>query len=78
MERLGQLNNITIQRVNDPTRVNEGDPNKIGCYETIESTTFCKEEDFIVKPMKSYDIEDTMFNQLEFSVNHSLFVFAQF
>lgn len=48
------------------------------CYETIKSTTFSEEEDFIVKPKKSYDVEDTKFNQLEFLLNHSLFIFPQF
>lgn len=50
MEKLRRLNSIMRQRVNDPPGLNKGDPNKVWRYETIESTTFSKDEDFVVKP----------------------------
>lgn len=63
------------QRANDPEGLKKGDPKKVWSCETIESTNFSEDDDFVVKPKKSYTIEDVEFNQLNFLVNHLLFIF---
>lgn len=50
------------QRKDDPPGLNEGDPDKLWCYETIESSTFSEEDDFSVNPRKSYATETNEFN----------------
>lgn len=47
MERLRHLNNMMRLRVNDPPCLNKGDPNKVWCYETIESATYGENDDFL-------------------------------
>ena len=61
-ERLKQLNNIMRMRVNDPPGLHKGDPNKVQCYEMIESETCGQVDDFDKRPRKSYAIEDVDFN----------------
>ena len=73
-----QLNNIMRQRKDDPINLNKGDPNKVWNYELIKSLTFSEDEDCMVKPRKSYATDNTQFNQLDFPVNYSLFVFYQY
>ena len=62
-------------RANDPPCLNKGDPNKVWCYETTESATYGKDDDFFVRPEKIYAIEDSDFNQLDFLFNHLMFIF---
>lgn len=62
MEKTRQPNSIIRQRKNDPPSLNKGDPNKVWNYELIERTTFSEDEDFMVKPRKSYATENTKFN----------------
>lgn len=73
-----QLNTILRQRKYDPFCLNKGDPNKVQNYELIESSAFSEDEDFMIKPRKSYATQNTYFNQLDFPFNYSLFVFYQF
>lgn len=70
-----QLNSIMRMRSNDPPYLKKGDPNKVWDYETIESVTYGEVNDFDKSPRKSYVIEDYDFNQLDFPVNHSMFIF---
>lgn len=44
----------------------------------IVNTPFNEYEDSMVKPRKSYATDNIEFNQLDFPVNYSLFVFSQF
>lgn len=66
------------QGKDDPHCLNKGDPNEFWNFELIESMTFNDDEDDMVKPSKSYATENTKFNQLDYLVNYSLFVFLQF
>lgn len=66
------------QKINDPPGLNKGDPNKAWCYKTIEIAVLDKVEEFLKKPKKSCDIENTNFNQLDFPINHLMFAFGHF
>lgn len=44
----------------------------------IEIVVLGKNEKFLKKPKKSYDIENSELNQHDFQINHMLFVFSQF
>lgn len=58
--------------------MNNGDPNKAWCYKTIEIVVLDKVDELMKWPNKSYDIENTNFNQLGFSINHLMVAFSQF
>ena len=62
IKRQRKINNISRQRANDPPGVNKGDPNKQWCYETIEIVFLGKNDDFMKKTKKSYDVENLEFN----------------
>lgn len=62
MEKLRQLNRILMQMKDNPLGLNKGNPNKVWCCETIESSTFSEEDDFSVNPRKSYATETNEFN----------------
>lgn len=64
--------------VNDPLGLNKGDPNTTCCYEIIEIVMLDKVDKFMKIPKKSYDTENTNFNQLEFPINHLMFSLSQF
>lgn len=73
-----QLNGIMRMRANDPPSLDKGDPNKVSCYETIEIVAYGKVDAVEKWPKKSYAIEDSNFNQLDFPFNHFMFTFSQF
>lgn len=78
MERLRQVNSIMTQRINNPPGLNKGDPNKAWCYETIEIVVLDRVDEFMKRPKKSYGIENSNFNYLDFPINHLMFAFSQF
>lgn len=47
MERLRQLSSIMSQRENDPLGLKKGDPNKVWCYETIETAILDNVDEFM-------------------------------
>lgn len=65
-------------RVNEPPSLNKGDPNKFSGCEMIESVTYGELDDFDKRSRRSYVIEGSDFNKLDFLVNHLMFSFAQF
>lgn len=67
------------QRQSDPPGLNKGDPSKHWCYETIEQVVSSgKMYDFRKIPKRSYEVENTNFNQLDFPINHMMFISAQY
>ncbi|CAI9265735.1 unnamed protein product [Lactuca saligna] len=46
-EKLRHLNSIMSQRVNDPLRLNKGDPNKVWCYKIIETIVLDGVDEFM-------------------------------
>lgn len=60
--------------MNDPPGLNKGDPNKHWCSETIEIAVLGKNDDFLKSIKKSYDTKISKFNQLDFQINHLLFM----
>lgn len=73
LERQRQINNILLQIENDPPCLNKGDPNKHWHYETIEYVVLGKNDKFLKRPKKSFEIGNSEFNQLDFPINHMLF-----
>lgn len=62
IKRQRQVSSIMNQRVNDPSSLNKGDLNKTSCYESIEVVVIDKVDEFMNKPNKIYDIENSDFN----------------
>lgn len=78
MERQRQINSILSQRVNNPPGLSKGYPKKHWCYERIEIAILGKNHEFLKRPKKSYDTENSKFNQLDFPINHLFFTSTQF
>ena len=79
MEKQRQINSILRQRQNDPLSINKVDPTKPFCYETIEDIVFIDiMHDFKKIPKKSFDTENTNFNQLDFPINEMMFISTQY
>ncbi|CAI9286374.1 unnamed protein product [Lactuca saligna] len=78
IEKMKQLNNTRRLTANDPPSLNKGDPNKVWCYEAIENIAYGKVDVFRKRPKRNYHIRNVDFNQLDFSFNHLMFIFAQF
>lgn len=68
MEKQRQIQSILRQRENDPPGI--GDPIEHYCYEYIEVVVVTEEmHDFENVPKKSFAMENTNFNQLDFPIN---------
>ena len=78
MEHQRQINNILQQRENDPPGLNKGEPSKHWCYEIIEIAVLGKNDEFLKRLKKIFDIENFDFNRLDFPINHMLFTSPQF
>lgn len=67
MDKQRQIASIPRLRQNDPLHLNKGDPKKLHSYENIEaSISFNEMYEFEKKPRKSYSIENSDLNQLDF------------
>ncbi|CAI9303072.1 unnamed protein product [Lactuca saligna] len=79
IEKQRQIQNILYQRANDPPGLNKRDPSKHHIYEYIEALVVIGEMiDFEKVPKRSYNTKNTKFNQLDFSINHMMFMDEQF
>lgn len=78
MEKLRHLDRVTMQGNDDPHGLNKSDPNKVWNYFVIQSIIFSEYDDFSIKSRKCYATDNIDFNQLEFPINYSLFVFPRF
>lgn len=79
MDKQRQIQLILRQRANDPPGLHKGDPMKHYAYEHIEALVVTGEmHDFEKVPKKSYNTRNTNFNQLDFRINHMMFVDDQF
>lgn len=79
MKRQRQIQSILRLRQNDPLHLNKGDPNKLHNYEKIEARVAYNEmHELKKKPRKSYAIENSYMNQLDFPINGMMFITAQY
>lgn len=75
IERKWQINSILTQIHSDPPGLINGDPKKHWCYETIEKiVSIGKMESFCKVAKKSYDVENSNINQLDFPINHMPYI----
>ena len=75
MKKQREIQSILQQRANDPPGFDKGGPSKHFCYEYIEAQDFPGEKhDFEKIPKKSYAIENSDFNQLDFPINKMMFM----
>lgn len=68
LERQRQINNIIFDRENDPPGLNKGDPNKRWSYEMIVIVVLGKNDEFLKRPKKIFETENSNFNQLDFPI----------
>ena len=67
------------QRQGDPQGHDKGNPTKQCCYEIIkEVVSLGNMYDFEKFQKKSYEIENIDFNQLDFPINHMMFISSQY
>ena len=63
----------------DPPTINNGDPMKLHSYENIEArVSYSEMYEFEEKPRKSYAIENSYMNQLDFPINEMMFLTTQY
>lgn len=67
------------QGQSDPPGLNKDDHSKYWCYETNEQVVSSRKmHDFRKFPKNSYEIENSDFNQLDFPINHMMFISARY
>lgn len=67
------------QRQGDPTGLEKRDPTNHFCYEIIDHiVSLGNIQDFEKALKKSYEIETSDFNQLDFPINHMMFISSQY
>ena len=79
MERKRQIQSILRKRANTSPGIDKGDPSKHYCYENTEALVVTGEMHDIEKvPKKSFAIEKTDFNRLDFPINKMMFLTSQY
>ena len=79
MEKQRHIQSILKLRQNDPPTLNKGDPRKLHSYENIEAMVVHGEmHNFQKKPKKSYAIDNSDLNQLDFPINKMMYLTSQY